>query len=170
MLLKLYLFLIYIWDKINFISINKYYEYKYNENTETVFIKNITLIYYLSFLLIYNEILLDYFKINTNNVIIKKKNNYFLLKNKKFEPIIPKGIIDNIELNIKNHRYELNNLKKNIFCIDKNLPVIFCLGFFENINNISYCFINCKYKIKFNDLKKVNLHKVNKNDIINNLF
>jgi len=167
MFLKQYLYVMYFFDKINFCRINNYYEYKFNEKDKSIKVNNITLLYYISCLFFFSKIIFNFFNFNVNNIIVKTNNKYILLKKlEKFQISIPKGIIDTIELNIKNHRYELNNLKLNYFNVDKSTPLIFCLAFFENIKNIESCFINCNYKTSSDSLKEKLSYKVSNLNIL----
>jgi hypothetical protein len=171
---KIYLIYIYICNKLQ-ISYNKYYVYSYDINKDVIQIRNITIIYYLLmiFFMTNNKRVMNFFLIKKKNIIIKNNNEQiFLLVNNNFSRgVIPKGIIENIIINIRNHRYELNNLKKNLFKIDSKIPLIFCLAYYENIKKINLCFLKLKYKKLFNkSLENSLLYKVKNDDILENLF
>ena len=69
------------------------------------------------------------FGINLDNRIIRKNNEDQILFDDKQRlfPVIPKHVIQSIRLDIVNHRYYLNNLKQNLFKIDRETPILFCL-------------------------------------------
>lgn len=171
---QIYLYYLYICNKLQFISYNKYYVYSYDVNKDDIQIRNITIIYYmLTMLFMTNNIkVLNYFLIKKDNIIVKNNNEQiFILGNNNFSGVVPNGIIENIKMNIKDNRYELKNLKKNLFKIDHNTPIIFCLAYYENIKNINLCHLSLEYKILFNrGLDNPLLYKVKSNDILKNLF
>jgi len=118
-----------------------------------------------------NNSVLRYFSLKKKNIIKINNNNQMMGLYNNFEPIIPKGIISNIKINIRNHRYEINNFKKNIFRIDRNIPLIFCLAYYENIRKFNSCYITTEYKITFNKfVKKNTTHKVKYYDNLNTIF
>ena len=174
MFLRLYLFYLYICNKLKIISYNNYYIYSYDEVQDVVDIKNITNLYYMLMILFLtnNKRVLNYFQIKKNNMIVKNNNDQIFLldKNNFSKSIVPTGIIDNIKINIKNHRYDLENFKRNIFKIDHSTPIIFCLAYYENIKRVKECNLTLEYKKFFNKLDKPLQYKVRKSDILENLF
>ena len=174
MFARIYLYYLYICSNFNNRIYNIYYLYKYDTSKDIIKIKNITILYYILYFLRLNNNnrILKYLSIKRNNVIIKNKKNKFVkLDNTEFTPVVPNGIIGDIIINIENHRYETSNLKKNIFNIDKNISLIFCLAYFENIKKFNLCYLTLEYKkIFINNSNKSNIFKVHSNDIINNIF
>ena len=154
------------------IKLNKYYYYTYNPNEDMIKINDITLIYYLlNFFLFFNKnlskrILKNYYNVDENVKLIKINDmNCIMLEEKSnISPITPKGVIDNIVIDVRNHRYNLNKLKLNLFKIDSDVPLIFCLFYFENICKIdnikltvNYIGENKNYDnfFKINDIDKI---------------
>ena len=166
----IYIYLVYL-KLISYFNFNlsHYYQYDYSQKKDVIRIENITLLYYISTILIFKSYFLKIFNINSKFIIVKKDNKLNLLESKYFKSIRPKGIINNIQVNIKNHRYELSNLKSNLYNIDRNIPVIFCLSYYENINKFNDCVVNCNYKKLFKDITLYD-YKVKATDKFSDLF
>ena len=164
-----WLFLLYFRNKINFLIPSNYFILKYNKNNDFIAIEDVSFICNIMKLLncrnqIYILSLINRFlNYDLNNKLIEINNNHNISyeDEKKFKPIIPKGIISTIRVDIKNHRYDLNNLKKNIFKIDKEVPLIFCLKYFEGISKINDCRITLGYRGNSN-VKSTNINHIDK--------
>ena len=164
----------YIKNFFNKFKLNNYYYLDYNSKEDLVKKKNITFwIYLLNIFNLRNNIYIinliyKFININLNSPIIKinKNGNILLEQNKVINSIVPKGIVSNIIIDVKNHRYNLNNLKKNLFKIDKDIPLIFCLIYYENIYKIEDIFIGINYFGKEN----VNFNKIGYLDKTSILF
>lgn len=135
------------------------------------FLINLLKIFYIS----ENKIILDLIKnivgINLENKIIRINNDDQILLDykKRVMPVIPKFIIESIRLDIVNHRYYLENLKNNLFKIDRDTPIIFCLAHYEMINNINSCNITLKIHSKDNLIREISI-KIDEKDTINNII
>ena len=146
-------FSIYIKSLIDYIRPNIYYKLLYDTNSDVAKIINVTFYYYLlSYLCLRHNSYALYFieKISgldlDSNLIILNNNKQLIVEgNNKFKSVIPKGIINNIIIDVKNHRYNLDTIKKNLFKIDVNIPLIFCLLYYENICKINDCYISTTY-------------------------
>lgn len=171
---RIYLIYLYICTKLNKKIYNTYYLYNYNINNDLIKIYNITALYYLLWIVGLNKNInvLKFLSINRDNIIIRNKDNKFLLlESLEFQAINPNGIIDNINVNIQNHRYEISNLRKNIYNIDKNIPLIFILSFFEKIKKFNSCYLTLEYKKVFNIKNSLSKTiKVNRSSVLNQII
>ena len=145
---------------------NKYFSLNYDNINDLIIINDVTIIYYLLYFLnlrnnkIANSFIELIFSIKLNNIIKKTIDNKFLLENDfNLCQIYKYYEIVNIRIDIKNHRYSLDKLREKICFIDKNIPIIFCIAYFEKILkikncNITICFrknVNKCLNIKYND-------------------
>lgn len=176
----MYFYLIFFWtylknfyDKIKF---NKYLYINYDCQNDNIKVTNVSLLYnILNYMNLRNSkvsniVVKNFYNIDLNCKLIKvNSNDQILFEDQNFiKPIVPKGIISDIIIDVKNHRYNLNSLKQNLFKIDKNIPLIFCLFYYENICKIENVNLSLSYygkennKIfKINDIDKIS-------DILNN--
>ena len=99
--------------------------------------------------------------INSNDQVLPEEKDVI-------SPIIPKGIISNIVIDVKNHRYNLNRLKKNLFKIDKEIPIIFCLLYYENICKIENINLSVNYFGKDNNNKFYKINDIDKISVLVN--
>lgn len=170
MLFSYFWFLIlYLRNKVNFLIPSNYFILKYNKNKDLIDIEDVSFICNLIKLLNCRNqsYILDFinrfFNYDLGSKLIEINNVYNINyeNEERLQPIIPKGIINIIRVDIKNHRYDLNNLKKNIFKIDRNIPLIFCLKYFEGINKIEDCRITLSYRGNSN-IKSTNINHIDK--------
>ena len=155
----------------------KYYGIEWNNLTkeskiiDLSILVNLLKLFYLSDNKVAHKLVKSIFGINLENKIFRKNNDdqIILDHKKKLMPVIPKNIIGSIRLDVINHRYYLENLKKNLFKIDRDTPITFCLAHYEMINNLNNCNITIKYILKDNLFKEITI-KINEKDTINNLI
>ena len=174
----MYLYFLVIWtyiksffDKIKF---NQYLYITYDDRIDKVKLVNVSFLYNLfKFLYICNfsnQLVKKYYNIDPKNKLIVINSNDQVLPEEKdvISPIIPKGIISNIVIDVKNHRYNLNRLKKNLFKIDKEIPIIFCLLYYENICKIENINLSVNYFGKDNNNKFYKINDIDKISVLVN--
>ncbi len=177
----MYLYFLIIWTYIKSlfekIKLNKYLYLTYDNKDDKVKIVNVSFIYnVLKFMYIYDydlskQLIKKYYNIDPENRLIVINSIEQILPEGKdvISPIIPKGIISNIVIDVKNHRYNLNTLKKNLFKIDKETPIIFCLLYYENICKIENVNLSVNYFGKDdNDNKFIKINDIDKISVIIN--
>lgn len=155
----------------------KYYVIDWNHlNNESKLIDvsiliNILKLFYINENKFVHKFIKNFFAINLDSNILKINNDDQVLLDykKRLIPVIPKNIIENIRLDIINHRYYLYNLKKNLFKIDKDTPIIFCLAYYEKISKLDKCNLTLKYMLKDNSFKEITI-KINEKDTINSII
>lgn len=174
----MYYNLLFIWTYIKFFfnkfKLDQFYYLEYRP--DNIKIKKVSFLYYfLNIFCLRNKNFVQYFILNYCNIDLRKQlikinnNNQIMLENKvRIKPLVPKGIINNIVVDVKNHRYNLNSIKKNLFKIDCEVPLIFCLLFYENICKIENLNISVNYFGKKNEDN--NFFKINDIDKISRII
>ena len=171
------IYLEFIKSKLSTYIPYKYYTIEWNDlNKESKILDvsiliNLLKLFFISDNKTAHKIVKSILGINLENKIFRINNDdQLLLDNKKrLMPVIPKNVIETIRLDIINHRYYLDNLKKNLFKIDRDTPIIFCLAYYEMINNLNNCNITLKYILKDNLSKEISI-KINEKDTINSII
>lgn len=132
---------------------------------------NLLKLFYLYDNKITKKLVNSFLGINLENKIFRKNNDdqVILDYKERLIPVIPKNIIGSIRLDIINHRYYLENLKANLFKIDRDTPIAFCLAHYEMINNLNNCNITLKYILRDNLSKEITI-KINEKDTINSII
>jgi len=128
------------------LSIYKYYEWM-KPNTYYYYdggsVLNISLIIYLLDIFLIGLFFKNY--IFENRLYYIKYNLLKKYNSEKMNNIFYKKIIKDIEYNDLNYKFNLNELKENIYKIDGSIPLPLVLNLYKNININSDSILHIKY-------------------------